>query len=151
MAIEETTEQESLKEFNDDHPLQEVNIVVYPKVDGSEVNYLFSLSDSSELYDVKEDREKALYNAIKSNDIEIIKHLLIILLPEDPKKIDQKHLKELEGSLSKSYEALKPDLSQDMKNYLEKKIRFISFLCDFKYQENPIELFAAQANIKKIR
>lgn len=49
VAIEETTDQELLKEFNDDHPLQEVNIVVYPKEDGSEVNYLFSLSDSSEL------------------------------------------------------------------------------------------------------
>ncbi|BFD47617.1 MAG: hypothetical protein DMENIID0003_06910 [Wolbachia endosymbiont of Sergentomyia squamirostris] len=147
VAIEETTEKELLKEFNGDHPLREVNIVVYPKEDGSEVNYLFSLSYSSELYNVREDREKALYNAIKSNDVEIIKHLLIILLPEDPKKIDQKHLTELEESLSKSYEALKLNLSRDMKNYLEKKIRFVSFLCDFKCQENLIESFTAQANV----
>ncbi|WP_168464625.1 hypothetical protein [Wolbachia endosymbiont of Ctenocephalides felis wCfeT] len=30
------------------------------------------------------------------------------------KNIDQKHLKELEGSLSKSYEALKLNLSKDI-------------------------------------
>ncbi|KLT23294.1 hypothetical protein wVul_0497 [Wolbachia endosymbiont of Armadillidium vulgare str. wVulC] len=150
VAIEETTEQELLKEFNDDHPLRGVNVIVYPKKDGSEVNYLFSLSDSSELYDVKEDREKALYQAIKSSDIEIIKHLLIIVLPDNAKKVrklNSDYLKELETFLSKGYKELEKNLSKDMKNYLEKKIRFVSFLCDFKYQENPIESFASQADV----
>ncbi|WCR53351.1 MAG: hypothetical protein PG981_000373 [Wolbachia endosymbiont of Ctenocephalides orientis wCori] len=128
VAIEETTEQELLKEFSDDHPLREVNIVVYPQENG-EVNYLFSLSNSSELYDVKGDREKALYQAIKSNDVEIIKHLLIILLPEDPKEVDQNFLNELEESLSKSYKEIKPKLSKDMENYLAKKLSFYRFLC----------------------
>lgn len=81
VVIEETTDKELLEPFNDDHPFRDVNIVTYSPEGNA--NYLFSIGDSSELYDVKEDREKALYQAIKSNDVEIIKHLLVILVPED--------------------------------------------------------------------
>ncbi|MGL9779886.1 MAG: hypothetical protein ACR5K5_06660, partial [Wolbachia sp.] len=62
VAIEETTESELLEKFN---PLREINIAIYAPEEAK--NYLFSLGDSSELYDLKEDREKAIYQAIKSN------------------------------------------------------------------------------------
>ena len=81
IIIEETIDKELLKLFNDDHPFRDVNIVTYTSEGNA--NYLFSVGDSSELYDVKEGREKALYQAIKSNDVEIIKHLLMILVPEN--------------------------------------------------------------------
>lgn len=73
-----------------------------------------------------------------------MKHLLIVLLPEEISKVD---LKELEVLLSKVYEELKENISQDMKNYLEKKIKFYSFLCDFHSSEDPIELFANQPEV----
>lgn len=61
-AAEETIDPE---EFNYVHPLREVNIVVYAPEEAK--NYLFGLSGSSEPCDLKEDREKAIYQAIKSN------------------------------------------------------------------------------------
>ncbi|MGL9731619.1 MAG: hypothetical protein ACR5KX_02220 [Wolbachia sp.] len=54
VAIEETTDSKLLEKFNDGHPLREVNIVY---VSEEATNYLFSLIDSSELYDLKEKRE----------------------------------------------------------------------------------------------
>ncbi|MDR0288959.1 MAG: hypothetical protein LBH78_02830 [Rickettsiales bacterium] len=58
VAIEGTADSKLLEQFNDGHPLREVSIAY---VLGEATNYLFSLSDSSELYDLKEDREKAIY------------------------------------------------------------------------------------------
>lgn len=111
IAIEETIDSKLLEEFN---PLREVNIAY---VSEGATNYLFSLSDSSELYDLQEDKEKAIYQAIKSNDRELVKHLLMILTSGD---IKIEFFKELEVLLSEAYEELKEQLSQDMKNYLEK-------------------------------
>ncbi|WP_250295832.1 hypothetical protein [Wolbachia endosymbiont of Oedothorax gibbosus] len=121
VAIEETID---LEKFNDDHPLREINIAIYAPEEAK--NYLFSLSDSSELYDLKEDREKAIYQAIKSNDRELVKHLLMILTSGD---IELEFFKELEVLLSEAYEELKENLSQDMKNYLEKNISLKRFVC----------------------
>ncbi|WP_264703623.1 hypothetical protein [Wolbachia endosymbiont (group A) of Volucella inflata] len=112
VAIEETTDSKLLEKFNDGHPLREVNIAY---ASGEATNYLFSLSDSSELYDLEENREKAIYQAIKSNDRELVKHLLMILVAGD---IEIEFFKELEVLLSGAYEELKENLSQDMKNYL---------------------------------
>lgn len=56
VAIEETVDKELLKEFNNDHPLREVNIVV--EIGEGEVNFLFSCGDSSELYDLQENKKK---------------------------------------------------------------------------------------------
>ncbi len=120
VAIEETID---LEKFNDDHPLREISIV-YASEEAT--NYLFSLSDSSELYDLKEDREKAIYQATKSNDRELVKHLLMILMSCD---IELEFFKELEVLLSRAYEELKEKLSQDMKNYLEKNISLKRFVC----------------------
>ncbi|GFQ94753.1 uncharacterized protein TNCT_502721 [Trichonephila clavata] len=120
VAIEETID---LEKFNDDHPLREVSIAY---VSEEATNYLFSLSDSSELYDLKEDREKAIYQAIKSNDRELVKHLLMILTSGD---IKIEFFKELGKLLSEAYEELKENLSQDMKNYLEKNISLKRFVC----------------------
>jgi len=121
VAIEETTESKLLEKFN---PLREINIAIYAPEEAK--NYLFSLSDSSELYDLKEDREKAIYQAIKSNDRELVKHLLMILMSCD---IELEFFKELEVLLSRAYEELKEKLSQDMKNYLEKNISLKRFVC----------------------
>jgi hypothetical protein len=93
-------------------------------------NYLFSIGDSSELYDLEENREKAIYQAIKSNDVELVKQLLIVLLPDIHfEKISLEHLKELKTSLLKSYEELKPKLSKDMESHLDNELRFYGFLC----------------------
>ncbi|MGL5028898.1 MAG: hypothetical protein ACRC6C_02145 [Wolbachia pipientis] len=121
VAIEETID---LEKFNDDHPLREINIAIYAPEEAK--NYLFSLSDSSELYDLREDKEKAIYQAIKSNDRELVKHLLMILTSGD---IELEFFKELEVLLSEAYEELKENLSQDMKNYLEKNISLKRFVC----------------------
>ncbi|WP_264722800.1 MULTISPECIES: hypothetical protein [unclassified Wolbachia] len=123
VAIEETTDSKLLEKFNDGHPLREVNIAY---ASGEATNYLFSLSDSSELYDLEENREKAIYQAIKSNDRELVKHLLMILVAGD---IEIEFFKELEMLLSEAYEELKENLSQDMKNYLEKNISLKRFVC----------------------
>lgn len=69
VAIEETTDSKLLEKFNDGHPLREINIAY---ASGEATNYLFSLSDSSELYDLEENREKAIYQAIKSDDRELV-------------------------------------------------------------------------------
>lgn len=123
VAIEETIDSKLLEKFNDDHPLREINIAY---ASGEATNYLFSLSDSSELYDLKENREKAIYQAIKSDDRELVKHLLMILVSGD---IEIEFFKELEMLLSGAYEELKEKLSQDMKNYLEKNISLKRFVC----------------------
>ncbi|WP_341816485.1 hypothetical protein [Wolbachia endosymbiont (group A) of Agelastica alni] len=123
VAIEETIDSKSLEKFNDGHPLREINIAY---ASGETTNYLFSLSDSSELYDLEENREKAIYQAIKSNDRELVKHLLMILVAGD---IEIEFFKELEMLLSEAYEELKENLSQDMKNYLEKNISLKRFVC----------------------
>ncbi|RDD34330.1 hypothetical protein Wcon_01601 [Wolbachia endosymbiont of Cylisticus convexus] len=115
VAIEETID---LEKFNDDHPLREINIAY---VSEGATNYLFSLSDSSELYDLKEDRGKAIYQAIKSNDRELVKHLLMILTSGD---IELEFFKELEVLLSRAYEELKEKLSQDISR---KKHKFKTF------------------------
>ncbi|WP_353277909.1 hypothetical protein [Wolbachia endosymbiont (group A) of Agelastica alni] len=120
VAIEETTD---LEKFNDGHPLREINIAY---VSEGAKNYLFSLSDSSELYDLRENRGKAIYQAIKSNDRELVKHLLMILTSGN---IKIEFFKELEMLLSGAYEELKEKLSQDMKNYLEKNISLKRFVC----------------------
>lgn len=125
VAIEETIDSKLLEKFNDGHPLREVNIAIYAPEEAK--NYLFSSSDSSELYDLKEDREKAIYQAIKSNDRELVKHLLMILTSGD---IEIEFFKELETLLSEIYEELKEKLSQDMKNYLEKNISLKRFVCN---------------------
>ncbi|MBD0391658.1 hypothetical protein IC220_04240 [Wolbachia endosymbiont of Pentalonia nigronervosa] len=122
VAIEGTTDSKLLEKFKDDHPLREVSIAY---VSGEVTNYLFSLSNSSELYDLKEDREKAIYYAIKSNDRELIKHLLMVLVSGD---IEIEFFKELETLLSGAYEKLKVNLSEDMKNYLEKNISLKRFI-----------------------
>ncbi|MFP3015845.1 MAG: hypothetical protein ACEY3B_06180 [Wolbachia sp.] len=154
VAIEEITDKELLEKFNDDHPLREVDILIYSPQGNTEVaNYLFSIDNSSELYDLKEDKEKALYNAVKSNDVELVKKLLMILLPTEVGNFDTKYLEELKILLSGIHKEL--ELSQDMKNYLEKTIKFYSFLCsNFNLLvTNPtdvkamIDLFAAQPNI----
>ncbi|WP_265026407.1 hypothetical protein [Wolbachia endosymbiont (group A) of Bibio marci] len=123
VAIEETIDSKLLEKFNDGHPLREINIAY---ASGEATNYLFSLSDSSELYDLKENREKAIYQAIKSDDRELVKHLLMILVSGD---IEIEFFKELEMLLSGTYEELKEKLSQDMKNYLEKNISLKRFVC----------------------
>ncbi|WP_419247458.1 hypothetical protein ACJZL1_02820 [Wolbachia endosymbiont of Rhagoletis indifferens] len=123
VAIEETIDSKLLEKFNDGHPLREINIAY---ASGEATNYLFSLSDSSELYDLKENREKAIYQAIKSDDRELVKHLLMILVSGD---IEIEFFKELEMLLSGAYEELKEKLSQDMKNYLEKNISLKRFVC----------------------
>ncbi|WP_223158790.1 hypothetical protein [Wolbachia endosymbiont of Pentalonia nigronervosa] len=122
VAIEGTTDSKLLEKFKDDHPLREVSIAY---VSGGAKNYLFSLSNSSELYDLKENREKAIYYAIKSNDRELIKHLLMVLVSGD---IETEFFKELEMLLSEAYEKLKVNLSEDMKNYLEKNISLKRFI-----------------------
>lgn len=176
VAIEEIIGKESIELS---HPFRNVNIVTYTP-EGN-VNYLFSIGDSSELYDVREDREKALYKAIKSNDVEIVRHLLMILAPEgiclerpielkisiyeeckkaekirdigadELRRIDLKYLKELEILLQKFYEELKPDLTKDMENYLQKKLIFYHFLCEARVSEKTtidlIKLFTAQSEI----
>ena len=140
VVIEEVSEKELLESFNDKNPLREATVVVER---GGSSNYLFSLSDSSKLYDSRENEEEAIYQAIKSNDIELVKHVLIVLLSSDfEEKVDPKGLVEL---LSKGYEEL--NLSKDMKNYLERKIRFCSFLCDCKFDKDPIELFANRSEV----
>lgn len=154
VAIEEVTDKELLEKFNDDHPLREVDILIYSPQGNTEVaNYLFSIDNSSELYDLKKDKEKALYNAVKSNDVELVKKLLMILLPTEVGDFDVEYLEELKILLSGIHKELQ--LSQDMKNYLEKTIKFYSFLCsNFNLLvANPtdvkamIDLFAAQPNI----
>ncbi|WP_264685400.1 hypothetical protein [Wolbachia endosymbiont (group B) of Parapoynx stratiotata] len=154
VAIEEITDKELLEKFNDDHPLREVDILIYSPQGNTEVaNYLFSIDNSSELYDLKKDKEKALYNAVKSNDVELVKKLLMILLPTEVGDFDVEYLEELKILLSGIHKELQ--LSQDMKNYLEKTIKFYSFLCsNFNLLvANPtdvkamIDLFAAQPNI----
>ncbi|WP_265036313.1 hypothetical protein [Wolbachia endosymbiont (group A) of Anomoia purmunda] len=154
VAIEEITDKELLEKFNDDHSLREVDILIYSPQGNTEVaNYLFSIDNSSELYDLKKDKEKALYNAVKSNDVELVKKLLMILLPTEVGDFDLEYLEELKILLSGIHKELQ--LSQDMKNYLEKTIKFYSFLCsNFSLLvANPtdvkamIDLFAAQPNI----
>lgn len=120
VTIEETADSKLLEKCN---PLREVNIAY---VSGEATNYLFSLSDSSELYDLRENREKAIYQAIKSNDRELVKHLLMVLTSGE---IEIEFFKELEKLLSGAYEKLKENLSQDMKNYLEKNISLKRFVC----------------------
>lgn len=154
VAIEETTDKELLEKFNDDHPLRELDILIYSPQGNTDVaNYLFSIDNSSELYDLKKDKDKALYNAVKSNDVELIKKLLMILVPEKVSNFDTKYLEELKILLSGIHKELQ--LSQDMKNYLVKTIKFYSFLCsNFSLLvANPtdvkamINLFATQPNI----
>lgn len=154
VAIEETTDKQLLEKFNDDHPLRELDILIYSPQGNTDVaNYLFSIDNSSELYDLKKDKDKALYNAVKSNDVELIKKLLMILSPTEVSNFDTKYLEELKILLSGIHKELQ--LSQDMKNYLEKTIKFYSFLCsNFNLLvTNPtdvkaiIDLFAAQPNI----
>lgn len=123
VAIEETTDKQLLEKFNDDHPLREVDILIYSPQGNTE--YLFSIDNSSELYDLKEDKEKALYNAVKLNDVELVKKLLMILSPTEVSNFDTKYLEELKILLSGIHKELQ--LSQDMKNYLEKTIKFYSF------------------------
>ncbi|EAL59527.1 hypothetical protein WwSim0747, partial [Wolbachia endosymbiont of Drosophila simulans] len=152
VAIEETTDKQLLEKFNDDHPLREVDILIYSPQGNTE--YLFSIDNSSQLYDLKEDKEKALYNAIKLNDVELVKKLLMILSPTEVSNLDTKYLEELKILLSGIHKELQ--LSKDMKNYLEKTIKFYSFLSsNFNLLvTNPtdvkavIDLFAAQPNIE---
>lgn len=77
----------------------------------------------------------------------------MVLLPDTHlKKLNFEYLKEVETLLSKS---LKPNLSKDMENYLEKKLKFCNFLCsNFSLLrtkpvaiEEVISLFAAQSNV----
>ncbi|WP_265037039.1 hypothetical protein [Wolbachia endosymbiont (group A) of Anomoia purmunda] len=151
VAIEETTDKQLLEKFNDDHPLREVDILIYSPQGNTE--YLFSIDNSSELYDLKEDKDKALYNPVKSNDVELVKKLLMILLPTEVGNFDVEYLEELKILLSGIHKELQ--LSQDMKNYLVKTIKFYSFLCsNFSLLvANPtdvkamINLFATQPNI----
>lgn len=151
VAIEETTDKQLLEKFNDDHPLREVDILIYSPQGNTE--YLFSIDNSSELYDLKEDKDKALYNAVKSNDVELVKKLLMILLPTEVGNFDVEYLEELKILLSGIHKELQ--LSQDMKNYLMKTIKFYNFLCsNFSLLvANPtdvkamINLFATQPNI----
>ncbi len=179
VAIEEIIGKESIELSNADHPFRNVNIVT--NTPEGNVNYLFSTCDSSELYDVREDREKALYQAIKSNDVEIVRHLLMILVPEgiclerpielkisiygkctktdkirdvgtdEIRVIDLKYLKKLETLLQKFCEELKPDLTKDMENYLQKKLIFYHFLYEARVGEKTtidlIKLFTAQSEI----
>ncbi|MFP3032942.1 MAG: hypothetical protein ACEY3M_18140, partial [Wolbachia sp.] len=98
VAIEETTDKQLLEKFNDDHPLREVDILIYSPQGNTE--YLFSIDNSSELYDLKEDKEKALYNVVKSNDVELVKKLLMILLPTEVGNFDVEYLEELKILLS---------------------------------------------------
>lgn len=139
VVIEKVCDRGLLKNFDDENPLRLANIVV--ENDGL-TNYLFSLGDSSKLYDLRENKEDALYKAIKSNDVELVRHLLIVLLPNYPEKMEKVDLKDLVVLLSKAYEEL--DLLDDMRNYLEKKMRFYSFLCNFKSDKDPIELFVSR-------
>ncbi|APR99047.1 hypothetical protein [Wolbachia endosymbiont of Folsomia candida] len=134
VVMEEVCEKELIKSCDDENPLREANIVVENK---GLTNYLFSLGGSSKLYDLRENKEEALYQAIKSNDVELVKHLLTILLPEKINKMDLDYLHE---KLSKAYE--EPNLSEDMKIYLENKIRLYGFLCGCKNNIGAIELFA---------
>lgn len=163
VVMEEIIGKKSIALLNTDNPFRKVNIVTCSS-EGN-INYLFSTGDSSELYDVREDREKALYQAIKSNDVEILKHLFEILVPEgiflerpielkissykeecvshtykdigadDIRRIDLKYLRELEGLLQKFYEELKPDLTKDMEKYLRGKLTFYCFLCEARVSE----------------
>ncbi|MDD9332046.1 MAG: hypothetical protein PV340_05605 [Wolbachia sp.] len=89
VAIEESSEKMLLKSFGDGNLLKEANIVVESYW---LTNYLFSLGDSLKLYDLRENKEEALYQAVKSNDIELVKHLLIILLSEEISKLDLNYL-----------------------------------------------------------
>lgn len=139
VMIEEVCDRGLLKDFDDENPLREANIIVESN---GLTNYLFSLGGSSELYDLRENGEDALYQAIKSGDVELVKHLLMVLLPEEMGKAD---LKELEVLLSKSCEELKKSISKDMINYLEKKIKFYSFLRDFQSSKDPVELFVSRS------
>lgn len=147
VAIEETTDKELLKSFDDNNPLREAYIAVMQgnEEDSEYTNYLFSIGSSSKLYDLRKNEKEALYQAIKSDDVELVKHLLIVLLPADSKDANHLDLQKIKELLSKSYEELESSISDDMKNYLEKKIRFYSFLCDFKFDKDPIELFANQS------
>ncbi|MFJ5423244.1 flagellar basal body rod protein FlgC, partial [Wolbachia endosymbiont of Drosophila barbarae] len=46
VAIEETTDKQLLEKFNDDHPLREVDILIYSPQGNTEVaNYLFSIDN----------------------------------------------------------------------------------------------------------
>lgn len=74
-----------------------------------------------ELYDLEENREKAIYQAIKSNDRELVKHLMMILTSGD---IKIEFFKELEMLLSRTYEELKENLSQKLSR---KKYKFKTF------------------------
>ena len=139
VAIEETTDKELLKSFDDGHPLRGANIPVIlgNEEDSERTNYLFSIGSSSKLYDLRENKEEALYQAIKSDDAGLLKRLLAILLDNDQKDTHQLDLQQTKEFLSKSYEELKSNISDDMKSYLEKQIRFYSFLCEFKCKKNP--------------
>ncbi|WCR54442.1 MAG: hypothetical protein PG981_001464 [Wolbachia endosymbiont of Ctenocephalides orientis wCori] len=134
VAMEEVCKKELIKSLDAENPLREANIVVES---GGLTNYLFSLGDSSKLYDLRENKGEALHQAVKSNDVELVKHLLTILLPEKISKMDLDYLHE---KLSKAYE--EQNLSEDMKIYLENKIRLYGFLCGCKNNMRAIELFA---------
>ncbi|OAM02899.1 MAG: hypothetical protein TV42_05795 [Wolbachia endosymbiont of Dactylopius coccus] len=70
---------------------------------------------------MEENREKAIYQAIKSNDRELVKHLMMILTSGD---IKIEFFKELEMLLSRTYEELKENLSQKLSR---KKYEFKTF------------------------
>ncbi|WP_254229463.1 hypothetical protein [Wolbachia pipientis] len=144
VAIEEASSTNLIKIFDAENPLREANIVVE---NNGKANYLFSLGGSSKLYDLMENTNEAIFQAIKSNDVELVKHLLLILLSDDPNKIINEKLTQLKEAIQLLSGVYKEKLSKDMKNYLERKIRFYSFLCDFNVNENPVEWFVNRSEI----
>lgn len=106
VAIEETTDEELLRPFDDNHPLKKANIALVPddKENLKGANYLFSIGSSSKLYDLKEDKKEALYQAVKSDNVGLVKRLLAILLYNDQKDTYQLDLQQTNEFLSKFYD-----------------------------------------------
>ncbi|WP_254229465.1 hypothetical protein [Wolbachia pipientis] len=140
VAIEEASSRNLTKTFDAENPLREANIVVE---NNGQTNYLFSLGGSSKLYDLMENTNEAIFQAIKSNDVELVKHLLTVISANHSNEI----IKEIELLLSNTYKTLKKTLAKDMKNYLERKMRFYRFLCDFNVNQNPVEWFVNRSEI----
>ncbi|WP_410542331.1 hypothetical protein [Wolbachia endosymbiont of Tetranychus urticae] len=144
VAIEEASSTNLITPFDAENPLREANIIVE---NNGKTNYLFSLGGSSKLYDLMENTNEAILQAIKSNDVELVKHLLLTLLSDDPNKIINEKLTQLKEVIQLLSGVYKEKLSKDIQNYLEKKIRFYSFLCDFKVNENPVEWFVNRSEL----
>lgn len=113
--LENSTELELFKEFYDFNHLVNVEL---PILDNEKMaNYLFNTGTSSQLLDLNENKEEALYRALCSDDIGLINRVFMVLTANLPKSTN--NIIELHSILSN---LCSKTLSNTVENYVREKL-----------------------------